>query len=205
MNLRVHRTRPLLAVPAVAVAIAVAALAATAAPAAADVTIPFHYRIDASTRLKKLNQTVVVPPGTFDGSIDLTTATLTGSIALPPASTNLRVAGIPAATATFQMVQEQPVSGTVDFSTMAVTATAVFDIRIVSVRPTALPFVNLVGNSCTTSKPVSVTMTGAVSADATFSGTYSIPPLETCGALTPALNLVVPGGGNTFTAHASPA
>jgi hypothetical protein len=66
---------------------------------------------------------------------------------------------------------------------------------------------NLVGNSCVTSTTVSVTMRGVadLTSPATFSGIYTIPPLKTCGALTAALNLVIPGPGNTFTAKATPA
>jgi hypothetical protein len=43
-----------------------------------------------------------------------------------------------------------------------------------------------------------------VCVDLLFSGTYTIPPLQNCGAATKALNLVVPGPGNTFTAVATP-
>jgi hypothetical protein len=181
---------------------------AAAQPASADVLIPFSYRVDATTHLKKLNQTVTVPPGTFIGSIDFTTSRLTGSITLPPATIKIKLAGIvPLVTATVKIVQTKPVTGTVDLSTVPfpVVATATFNIRVISAYAGILP-INLVGNSCTTSTPVSVTMSGAAlpGAPATFSGPYTIPPLKTCGPLTTALNLVIPGPGNTFTAHATP-
>jgi hypothetical protein len=168
-----------------------------------DASLPFSYWINATTTLKKLKQTVTVPRGTFIGSVDFSTSKLTGSITLPAAKTPFKVAGLPLATATFKMTQVKPVTGTLDLGTLVVTATATVSIQIVSVTPVGLPSVNLVGNSCKTSTPVSVTMSGGFS-DGTFSGTYTIPPLQNCGGATKALNLVVPGPGNTFTAVATP-
>ncbi len=183
-------------------------VAVSAQPAAADTLFPFSYRVDATTHLKKLNQTVTVPPGTFTGAIDFDTATLSGTITLPPATIKMTLAGIvPLVTATVKIVQTKPVTGTVDLSTypFPVVATATFNIRVVSAYAGIVP-INLVGNSCTTSTPVSVTMKGAaaVGAPATFSGIYTIPPLENCGLATTALNLVIPGPGNTFTAKVTP-
>ena len=177
-----------------------ATASATAEPAA---SLAFNYWIDATTHLKKLNQTVKVPRGTFTGSIDVATSVLTGTITLPAATAPFKVAGLPLATATFKMTQVKPVTGFVDLSTATVTATATVSIQIVKVTPIGLPFVNLVGNSCKTSTPVVVKMSGLITAGI-FSGTYTIPPLQNCGASTTALNLVVPGPGNTFTAVATP-
>ncbi|MCU1351321.1 MAG: hypothetical protein JWM05_530 [Acidimicrobiales bacterium] len=171
--------------------------------------LPFAYKVDATTHLKKLNQTVTIPTGTLIGNIDLSAGTLTGALKLPPATVKLKLAGIvPLVTARIQAVPTKPVRGVVDISTypFAVTATATFNIRILSAKAGILP-VNLVGLQCTTSSPVSVTMRGTagLGEPATFTGTYTIPPLKTCGPSTPALNLVIPGPGNTFTAHATPA
>jgi len=176
-----------------------ATASATAEPAA---SLAFNYWIDATTHLKKLNQTVKVPRGTFTGSIDIATSVLTGTITLPPATAPFKVAGLPLATATFKMTQVKPVTGFVDLSTATVTATATVSIQIVKVTPIGLPFVNLVGNNCKTSTPVVVKMSGLITAGI-FSGTYTIPPLQNCGASTAALNLAVPGPGNTFTAVAT--
>jgi hypothetical protein len=178
-------------------------LGAAGAPASAAGGIPFNYWVDATTTLKKLNQTVTVPRGTFVGSIDTATFDLTGSITLPAAKAPVKVAGLPLATATFKMTEVKPVTGHLDLNTLIVTATSVINIQIVKVTPIGLPFVNLVGNYCKTSKPVSVTMSGSYSGNV-FRGTYTIPPLQNCGAATAALNLVVPGPGNTFTAVVTP-
>jgi hypothetical protein len=180
-------------------------LAGVGTPAgAADTVIPVDYTVNASTTLAKLHQTVTVPPGTFTGSIDLNTAVLSGNLTLPPASTTVSVAGIGLAKATFELSPVKPVVGTVNFSTFAVTATAQFNVLVTSVEPLSLPL-NLVGNNCGTSKPVSVTFSGTFSltAQSNFSGTYTIPPLSHCGLATPALNLVIPGPGNAFNASFS--
>jgi hypothetical protein len=172
---------------------------------AADPTLPFNWNINASTTLAKLHLTVNVPTGTFAGSVDLATGALTGDITLPPAKKTISIAGIGLATATFQMAEAKPITGTVNLSTLQVTSTATFNIKVASVYALGIP-INLVGNSCTTSSPVSVTMSGTASltGSSSFSGTYTIPLLKTCGLLTPALNLLIPGPGNTFNATASP-
>ena len=126
------------------VAAALAALTASgsggaAAAAAPRAELPFHYHLTASTTLKKLNLTVVVPNGTFKGAIDLSTFQLTGAIKLPATATQIALGKIPLATAVFKMKATQPVTGTVDFATQHVTATAVFNIQLVSVTTSLLP------------------------------------------------------------------
>ena len=135
---------------------ATVALATVPASSAGAVTLPVDYTVDASTTLATLHQTVTVPPGTFTGTIDLSDGDLSGDLALPPATTTVGLAGIGLATATFRLAPTKPITGRVDLSTLVVTATASFDVRVTSVDPLGLP-TNLVGNSCGTSKPVSVT------------------------------------------------
>jgi len=191
------------------VALAVGAAGVTVAaaePTAASSKLPVHYTVDASTTLAKLHQTVTVPPGTFRGSVDLSTGRLVGHLALPPATTTVGLAGIGLATATFQLAPVGRIHGSVDFATLTVTATASFNVLVTSVDPLGLP-VNLVGNSCGTSTPVTVTFTGpfSLSGGSTFTGTYTIPPLQNCGAATAALDVVIPGPGNQFAATFVPA
>ena len=203
------RRRSLVAVAVVAMtamsSLALDAQAATAFPPG-DPVFDFSYSVSASTHVKKLNQTITVPPGTFSGQIDFVTNALVGRIVLPPATFTFAVAGIvPAAKATARIVSTKPVVGHIDFSTLTVTATATFNVRIVSAYAPGIPL-NLVGNSCVTSKPVSVTMKGVASfgAPSTFTGVYTLPDFATCGTATTALNLLLPGPGNTFTAIATP-
>src|SRR5262249_27454468 len=102
-----------------------------------DNLFPFNWDVDATTPLKKLNQDVTVPTGSFDGVVDLTTGTINGDITLPPAQMTLNLAGIGLVTANMQIVEAQPITGTLDPSTFAVSATAVFNINIPSAYPTA--------------------------------------------------------------------
>ncbi len=171
-----------------------------------DILFPFNWDVDATTHLKKLNMDVTVPTGNFSGVVDLTTGELSGDITLPPAQVTLSLAGFGLVTANMQITETQPITGHLDPATFAVSATAVFDIHVLSAYPTATPSVNLVGDSCKTSTPVSVTMDGTanLSGSSTFSGLYTIPPLENCGLATTALNLVIPGPGNTFSATVAP-
>jgi hypothetical protein len=182
------------------------AVSSTVAVTVTDILFPFNWDVDATTHLKNLNQDVTVPTGNFTGVVDLTTGQLGGDITLPPASFTFNLAGVGLVTANMQIAETQSITGTLDVSTFAVSATAVFDIKIVSLAPTATPTVNLVGNSCKTSTPVSVTMQGTanLTGSSTFSGTYTIPPLQNCGLLTTALNVVIPGPGNTFSATVYP-
>jgi hypothetical protein len=86
-----------------------------------------------------------------------------------------------------------------------VTATATFNIRIIDAHANGTT-INLVGDQCMTSTPVVVTMSGVASfgTASTFAGEFTLPTLKNCGLGTTALNLVLPGPGNTFTASATP-
>jgi hypothetical protein len=173
-----------------------------------DAIYPFAYTINASTHLKKLDQTITVPPGTFIGGIDLDDSTLQGDIKLPAAKFTFKLAGVVGlVTATAKIVETKHVTGTVDFGTFPfqVVATATFNIRIISAYAGIVP-INLVGDYCVTSTPVSVTMKSfaTLSGSGPLSGVYTIPPLKNCGTATTALNLVIPGPGNTFNATATP-
>lgn len=183
----------------------VAGLGAAATPAQADPDIPITWTVDASTTLAKLGLTVDVPPGTFDGSVDLGTGELEGDLTLPPATTRMRLLGLPLADATFAMTQTQPIDGTVDLAAGTVTANASFEIALTSLRPTIFP-INLVGSRCKGSAPVQVTMSGPINlaGESTFTATYTIPPFKNCGLATPIINKLVAGPGNTFTATFGP-
>jgi hypothetical protein len=179
----------------------------------------FHYKVVASTHIKKMNQTITTPPGgIFDGEADFDTAQIRGKIKLPPITFTFSQAGVPLARATAQIVAAKPITGKINLNNFRVTTTSVFNMRIVSAYaatpsvpgvgplPLPLPPVNLVGDQCTTEKPISVTMSGIakIGAKTTFSGSFTIPRFKTCSVMTPILNQLVPGPGNTFTATARP-
>ncbi len=190
-----------------ALVLTVAAFSASAAPATAASTLPIHWTVQASTHIKSLNMDVQIPAGTFDGEIDLATGDLTGNLNLPPAAKTIKLFGVPVATATFAMTENGPITGHVDLSTMQVTVNSSFNFSIKSATLSFLPWWNIVGNSCQGTQPINVSMSGPVSltGSQTFSSTYTLPKLKHCGFATPLMNLIIPGGGNTFTATFAPA
>jgi hypothetical protein len=170
----------------------------------------FNYNVDATTHLKTLDQTILIKGGTFSGGIDFGTTTdlapLRGQILLPRATFTYRAAGIlPLITATAKIVPTKAVTGNLSLRTLVVTATATFNIRIIDAHANGTT-INLVGDQCMTSTPVVVTMSGVASfgTASTFAGEFTLPTLKNCGLGTTALNLVLPGPGNTFTASATP-
>ena len=183
--------------------------AAVAVPSAgASEVIYFSASVKAQTTLATLHQTVVVPPGTFKGTITSGSGNLArvrGNLKLPPATTTMSLSGIGLATVTVQMVPTKAVVGTLNSTNFAITATSTFNIHVTSVKPLSLP-INLVGKNCVTSKPISLTFKGTISplSGGTTSGTYTIPSFANCGTATVALNTVVSGGGNTFSAKLTP-
>lgn len=184
----------------------VASLGVAVPAAHADTIIPIHWTVNASTHLKNLNIDVVVPPGTFDGQVNLTTGELTGNLTLPPATQKISLLGLPLASATFAVKQAAPVTGKVDLATGTVTVSASFNMLITNVSLALLPKLNLVGSRCHGSTPISQTFSGPINLTgaSSFTSTYSIPKFADCGLTTPLLNLVIPGGGNTFTVSFAP-
>jgi hypothetical protein len=175
-------------------------------PASAEPLLALDWNVNASTHLKKLNMDVQVPQGKFYGVIDLGTGDLAGFLILPPASVRIdALAGLRLVEATFQ-IEPAFVSGHVDLATLAVTTTSTFNIRVTNATAAGLP-INLVGDQCTTAEPVRVDIGGTADLvnGSTFTGEYTIPPLKTCGLLTPALSAVMSGPGNTFTGTFTPA
>lgn len=166
-------------------------------------SFPIYDTVKAKMTLATLHQTVKIPRGTFIGKVDSSTGALTGNLRLPWAATTLNIAGIGVARVTVALQPTQPTTGKVSLSTFYITATSVFNIRVISVKPLGLP-VNLVGNHCTTGTPVTLNFSGEASpfpgTSGTVTGTYTIPSFAHCGAATTALTAAVSGAGNTFTA-----
>jgi hypothetical protein len=181
---------------------------ATAPATSADPDIPINQVLDVTTHLKTLNQDIQTDGGTLTGTLDLGTGDLTGELALPPTETPLQLAGIvPLANVGTEVVPTGPITGHVDLATSTITTTSSFHLKIRYVRPLGLPL-NLVGNRCQTSRPITLTTSGTIdlaTQAGTISGEFAIPPLQNCGIFTSLLNPLVAGDGNTFTASVRPA
>ncbi len=178
--------------------------AALSPPAGASAEILINAKVNATTTLATLKQSVTIPQGTFSGQVSDTSGKMTGTLRLPPASTTVTLAGVGLATATFKVAPTKKVTGSLN-SSLTLTAKTVFNIDVTSVKPAGLP-INLVGSQCMTSTPITLTLSGPLSVlgSSTFSGTYTIPKLMHCEALTAALDLVLSGKGNTMKATFTP-
>jgi len=186
------------AIAVTGIALATPALASPAAPA--DTTIGVSYPVTGSTFIKAIHSTIDLGPGTLTTTADLTTSTLTGTLSLPPATGSFKELGLVPVTATTEMVQDGQATGTVNFSTNAVTTTATESIKLTALKVAGLPIP--VGGDCETS-PATITVTSQpgfnVLNGGTLAGTYSIPPFAHCGLATFLINLTLPGPGNTIS------
>lgn len=194
---------------ALAFATFTAAPSGAAEPSEPTPLLPLEWNVDASTHIGSLGMDVEIPRGTFDGWL-MSDLTIVGDLELPPASKTIRVFGLPIATTTFAMSQNGPITGVVDLVAGTVTVDSSFNFAIESATTPLLPRLNLVGKNCQGTKPIDVTMTGDFDLDdldapQTFQADYSLPKLKNCGLGTGLMNLILPGGGNTFTASFGPA
>jgi hypothetical protein len=179
-----------------------AAAPALASPtAAADTTVTVTYPVTGSTFIKAINSTVALGPGTLATTADLTTSTLTGTLTLPPATGSFKELGLVPVTATTELVQDGPATGTVDFSTNAVQTTTQATVKVTSLTAAGIPIP--VGSSCQTSTPATITVSSQpgfnVLSGGTLAGTYAIPRFAHCGLATLLINLTLPGPGNTIS------
>ena len=180
------------------ITLATPALASPAAPS--DTTVSVSYPVTGSTFIKAIGSTIDLGPGTLSTTADLTTSTLTGTLSLPPATGSFRELGLVPVTATTQMIQDGTATGTVNFTTNAVTTTATDTIQLTSLKVAGLPIP--VGRSCETS-PATITVSSQAGFNVlnggTLAGTYTIPPFAHCGLATLLINLTLPGPGNTIS------
>jgi len=176
------------------------------APSASAATIELHWLVNASTHIARTGSDVTVTGGRFDGTVDLETGRLTGRMSLPPSTLTVNLLGlIPTASVTVQISPVGPTTGQVDFSNLTVSTRSSFDIRVTNVTPQGTD-VNLVGDRCKTSEPITISLGGTVDLEhgSTFSGVFTIPDFESCQGFELALNELIPGPGNTFSATFAP-
>jgi hypothetical protein len=186
------------------IAAATPALASPGAPAGpaapSDSTVSVSYPVTGSTFIKAIGGAIDLGPGTLSTTADLTTSTLTGTLTLPPATGSFKELGLIPVTATTEMIQDGTATGTVNFTTNAVTTTATDTIKLTSLKVAGVPI--LVGPSCETS-PATISVSSQAGFNVlnggTLSGTYTIPPFAHCGLATLLINLTLPGPGNTIS------
>ena len=181
--------------------LAVAGVLASAGPASADSTITVKYKVTGSSTLKAPNATLPLGPGKLTSTVDLTTGALTATLSLPNATGSFKEFGLIPVTATAQLINDGPTTGSVDPTTGTVTTTSMITMRIVSLNVAGLN--TPVGSACQTSTPVSVQVTSqpgfSIVKGGNLAGTYTIPPVHHCLLDTLLINLTLPGPGNTIT------
>jgi len=186
------------AIAVTGIGLATPALASPVVPA--DQTVNVTYPVSGSTFIKAINSSIALGPGSLSTTADLTTSTLTGTLSLPPATGSFKELGLVPVTATTEMIQDGQATGTVDFSTNAVTTTTKESIKLTSLKVAGLPVP--VGSNCETA-PATITVSSQpgfnVLSGGTLSGTYTIPSFAHCGLATLLINLTLPGPGNTIT------
>jgi hypothetical protein len=181
-----------------------AAAAATAglgaSPASADTTVNLTYPVNGSTYINAIHSSIPLGPGTLSATADLTTASLTGSVNLPPATGSFTELGLVPVTATTEFVQDGQTTGTLE-SNGGIQATSQITLKLTSLKVAGLPIP--LGTSCETAKPATITLTSQAGFNAltggTVSGTYTIPYFAHCGLATPLINLTLPGPDNTIS------
>jgi hypothetical protein len=189
-------------------ATAVLAAGVVSAPtaSAADVVVPFdNYTVAGSLTVKKLSQSIALPPGsTFNGQANLTTQQLSGDVSIPEFTSTIRVLGIPTRVTT-KLEQVQGVRGTV-------TVDPNFNVHIRSTTTALLRIKRLrlgllsVPTTCRTADPIQLTLDydGPLAFPLAFDGTTTIPRLTGCGLLGPTLGTLLSGPGNAYHVELSP-
>lgn len=195
---RSPRTR-VVALAASACLLGFGGIAATAGPAFADNVINVHYALTGTTFIKKLNTTVNLGQGTLSATVDLTTGTQSATLSLPPSTISTNELGVIPVTATSEMIQDGPATGSANLSTNTITSTSTVTLKLTSLSIFGLNVP--IGNNCETS-PFNVTISSqpgfTIGGGGPLSGTFTIPDFHHCGLSTLVLNLSIPGPGNTL-------
>jgi len=201
--MRLHRPSRFRVAAATASAglLAVAGVLASTPAASAGSNLTVKYKVTGSTVLKAPGATLSLGPGKLKSTVNLTTGALTATLTLPDATGSFKEFGLIPVTATAQLVNDGPTTGTVDVSTGAVTTTSMITMKIVDLKVAGLDLP--VGNSCETSTPVSVQVTSepgfSIVKGGNLGGTYTIPQFANCELETLLINATLPGPGNTIT------
>ena len=211
MSFRLTRPRRLLAAAAAVATAGTALLVGGASSASADTTIPLSWRLDVTSTVKRINQPITFPQGSFDATLDVDTATITGDADIPAGTTTMKLGSLPLAAVTVQVVPagQTVAKVVVDGPVWHVTAKQRIALQITSIRPLGLP-VNLVPSTTCRTSVFTQTLRGTLDfsktgpgspSDYHLKGKYTIPSFSGCGLATPIVNALIPGAGNPIDGH----
>ncbi len=178
---------------AAAVSTAGAVALATSPGASATTVWTLKYNASASTTIAKMGKTVTTT-GTDTTYFTLDNSTLTSDLKLAPVTTTaLSLGSLPLAYATVAVEPTKLATGYVD-KTQTVHITQVANFHITKLSGPA-KLTNLVGSTCKTTTPVTMTLTGKMGGlfdPIKLSGTFTMPKFSGCGLLG-SMNSVVSG------------
>jgi hypothetical protein len=178
-----------------------ATLVASSAAASADTTISATYPVSGSTYVAAPGATLPLGPGTLAATVDLNTGAITADLSLPDATGTFKELGLIPVTATAQLINDGPTTGTLNLNTGAVQTTSTITMRLVAL---SVAGINVpVGPVCETAQPVVATLNSQPGFNllkgGVVSGTYTIPPFANCGLATLLIDLTLPGPNNTIS------
>jgi hypothetical protein len=190
-----------------AAAMAATAVGVSSSPAAAAATLSATYPINGVSHIKATDGDLPLGPGSLHATVDLDSGALTASVSLPPATGSFKELGIIPVTATVELTEAEPTTGTLDINTGALQTTSHMNLRLTRLTIAGLPA--LVGSHCQTSRPADIPLASqpgfSVLRGGVVSGTYTIPPFEHCLLNTALINLTIPGPDNTLALTLGPA
>jgi hypothetical protein len=181
--------------------VAAAAVVTSSGAASADTTVTITYPVNGSTYVAAPGATLPLGPGKLKSTVDLNTGAITAKITLPNATGSFKEFGFIPVTATAQLINDGPTTGTLNLSTGAVQTTSKITMRLVSLSVAGLPVP--LGPACQTAQPVVVRLASQpgfnVLKGGVVSGTYTLPPFDNCGLATLLINFTLPGPNNTIS------
>ncbi|MFI7545202.1 hypothetical protein [Actinoplanes sp. NPDC049599] len=188
-------------------AMAATAVGVTASPAAAAADLSATYPINGVSHINSNDSDLPLGPGSLHATVNLASGALTASVSLPPATGNFKELGFIPVTATVELTEAEPTTGSLNLNTGAMQSTSHMTLRLTRLTIAGLPAP--VGSRCQTVRPAEIPLTSqpgfSVLRGGDVSGTYTIPPFEHCLLNTGLINLTIPGPGNTLTLTLGPA
>lgn len=188
-------------------AMAAAAVGVSASPAAAAADLSATYPINGVSHISSTDADLPLGPGSLHATVNLDGGALTASVSLPPATGSFKELGIIPVTATVELTEAEPTTGSLNINTGAMQSTSHMTLRLTRLTIAGLPAP--VGSHCQTVQPAEIPLTSqpgfSVLRGGDVSGTYTIPPFEHCLLNTGLINLTIPGPGNTLTLTLGPA
>lgn len=182
-------------------AMAATAVGVSASPAAAAADLSATYPINGVSHINSNDSDLPLGPGSLKATVNLDSGALTASVSLPPATGNFKELGFIPVTATVELTEAEPTTGTLNLNTGAMQSTSHMNLRLTSLTIAGLPAP--VGRRCQTVRPAEIPLASqpgfSVLRGGVVSGTYTIPPFEHCLLNTGLINLTIPGPDNTLT------